>query len=122
MTQSEGTMVEQVAPVVLEQLRTWRASGQALSRRALAHRCECSDRVLRFAVAELRRQGHLIIAEDAGGYRLAQTPEDVEAYVNTLKSRCQALREIIDRMQASSDRQFAGRQMGLFASPTGDQA
>jgi len=99
---------EGVAPEALRILQEWRASGQPISRSALAHRLECSDRVLRAAMALLRTQGHLVIADDDGGYRLARSPEDVERYVATLKSRVAELSLVIRAMEQEARRAFPG--------------
>jgi len=96
----------ELAPAVLKHLLIWAPSGVALSRDTLCNRVGCSDRVLRAAVVELRRQGHLVIADGSGGYRLARNADEVAAYTASLKSRVRALREIIDVMEGAAEQRF----------------
>jgi DNA-binding GntR family transcriptional regulator len=97
---------EEIAPRALRILEAWRGSGQPLARDELARRLGCSDRVLRAAMALLRMDGHLVIAEDEGGYRLAKSIDEVGRYVASLKSRVENLRLVIRAMEAEAAREF----------------
>lgn len=97
---------EEIAPQALRILQEWQHSKTPLSRKMLAHRLRCSDRVLRAAMAVLRKQGHLVIAEDDGGYRLAGSADEVDAYVGTLRSRIGELRQVVNAMEAAAAREF----------------
>lgn len=117
MSERWSSKAKEIAPAVLDFLTLWRASGQAFSRRSLCSRLGCDDRALRLAIVELREHGHLIIAEETGGYRLAQSAGEVLEYTASLKSRIRALRQVVDAMEAAAAREFlAGelQQLGLF--------
>jgi len=104
----------EVAPAVLEVLQGWRGSSYVMSRQTLCHRLGCSDRVLRAAIVELRKQGHLIIADEDGGYRFARSVDEVLGYTGSLKSRIGSLWEVIRLMEAAAERQFGPQQLGLL--------
>ena len=76
------------------------------SRSYLANSCATSDRDMREALAELRAQGRLIVADVEGGYRLATSAEDVRRYTGSLRSRIVALAKIVRAMEAEAIRQF----------------
>jgi len=77
------------------------------SRGSLAYRFVTSDRDMRKAVAELRLQGHLIVADENGGYRLATSAEDVRRYTASLRSRIVALARVVRAMESEAARQFS---------------
>jgi len=110
------SQVDEVMPVVLDILERWRGSSMVMSRADMCARLRCTDRVLRAAVAELRKAGYLIVVDDGGGYRFARSVDDVVAFTSSLKKRIQSLREVVERMEAASLRQFGspGGQMELF--------
>lgn len=68
--------------------------------------CNVTDRDMRKAVAELRKQGHLIVADESAGYRLAMSVEDVRRYTATLRSRITALAQVVKAMEAEAAKQF----------------
>ena len=108
--------VHEVAPEVLAALQRWRGSSHVLSREELCGMIGCSDRVLRSAIVELRKAGHLIVADEAGGYRFARSAEDAYRYTMSLKTRLQSMREVIELMEAAVVREFGapGGQLELF--------
>lgn len=105
-----------IKSLVLAVLQEFRRSGYSLSRQDLCARVGTSDRVLRAAVAELRRDGHLVVAEETGGYQLARSWDEVERYTASLRSRITALREIVDAMERGATQQFGSgeQQLGLW--------
>jgi biotin operon repressor len=108
----------EAAPVVLEVFKRWRKSRNALSRQDLVGMTGLSDRLIRSAIAELRRQGYLIIADENGGYRFARSVDEVLAYTASLKSRVDALREVVTAMESAAEDQFGSgslaQQMSMF--------
>jgi len=95
-----------IAPLALHVLSNWRGKGYPLSRTDLAARCNCDDRTLRAAIAELRRQGYLIVADKDGGYRFASSWADVERFLSEMKSRITAIREIVESMERTAAQEF----------------
>jgi len=106
--------VEALARDLLGILQQWRGRGTALSRPALCRRLSCGDRELRLAVRELRLQGHPIIAESAGGYRFAESADEVDEFVDTLSSRIKKLSRLKKSLQTASAREFGPRQESLL--------
>jgi biotin operon repressor len=98
--------IQEIADRALEIFKEWRGSRCSLSREDLCHKLDCGDRELRIAVRELRCQGHLIVADPAGGYRFARCGEEVYGYTSSLKSRIQALREVTEAMESQARRRF----------------
>ena len=109
------TRAEALAERALPVFEQFRGSSVALSRESLCKRLDCQDRLLRDAVRELRCQGHLIVADEAGGYRFAKSGEEVYGYTASLKSRIQALREVTEAMEAAAQQKFGEpvEQLGL---------
>jgi hypothetical protein len=108
-----------LAPATLALLQEFAGKEYALTRADMCGRLHCTDRVLRAAIAELRRQGHLVVAQaDEGGYRLARSWAEVTGYTASLKSRIQSLQEIIGVMETTARTRFgpapAARQEALF--------
>lgn len=85
----------------------YRNQKHTYSRATLAYVCATSDRDMRKAVAELREQGHLIVADENGGYRLATSAEDVRRYTASLRSRIVALARVVRAMESEAARQFS---------------
>jgi biotin operon repressor len=99
---TEKEVAEKLLPVFQE----WAPSGTALSRQWLRRKLNCGDRILRRAITYLREEGHLIIAERSGGYRLARNEAEVAEYTASLKSRITSLREVVVAMEAATMNQF----------------
>jgi len=108
--------IQEVMPVVLEELQRWQGSSHVLSRKDLCAMVECSDRTLRSAIVALRKSGYLIIADEQGGYRFARDAEDLYTYTTSLKTRIQAMRVVIELMEAAGIREFGapGGQLELL--------
>jgi len=105
---------EELAPRLLRIFEAWRSSGRVLERADLAHQLACSDRILRVAVAVLRKDGHPIIAEGEGGYRFARSADEVLSFTGTLKSRIGELRQVVNALEAAAAREWpADLQMRL---------
>ena len=79
---------------------------RTFARSSLAYLCGASDRDMRKAVAALRTQGHLIVADEGGGYRLATSAEDVRRYTESLRSRIVALARVVRAMENEAARKF----------------
>jgi DNA-binding IscR family transcriptional regulator len=77
-----------------------------VSRRTLAALNFTADRTMRQAVSELRAQGHLIVADEGGGYRLATSSQDVRRYTASLRSRIIALAKVVKAMETAAVKQF----------------
>lgn len=97
---------QDAAPQVLALLEEFRHKTYILTRADMTGRLGITDRVLRAAVAELRKQGHLVVADENGGYRFAVSWNDVNRYTASLKSRIAALREIVAEMETTAARTF----------------
>lgn len=95
-----------VAPELLELLERWQESYWSLSRPDLCMSLGCSDRVLRAAVAELRRGGHLVVVAPEGGYRLARSEVEVSRFVATLRERITSLEAVIGTMERVARERF----------------
>lgn len=80
--------------------------GYPIPRTRLAYRCGVPDDVMRHAVAKLRVQGHLIVADADGGYRLATSSPDVLRYTASLRSRIIKLARVVRAMESEAARQF----------------
>ena len=106
------TTVE-LAGRALTVLELYRESSVALTRETLCGILGCDDRPLRRALRHLRCQGHLIVAEESGGYRFAKKGEEVYGYTSSLKSRIQALREVTESMEAAARQEFGLEQEAL---------
>lgn len=76
------------------------------SRRSLSVRCGVNDREMRRAVAQLRKEGHLIVADKNGGYRKATSAEDVRRFTASLRSRIIDEAQTIRAMEAEAVKQF----------------
>lgn len=98
------------APAVLEYIQTAQAEGRVPSRDELVLRLQLSDRLIRQAVAELRNQGYLLVADEGGGYRFASSYADVMRYTASLKSRIESLRDVIRRMELEAHRRYPDGQ------------
>ena len=96
-----------VAPELLELLERWQESYWSLSRPDLCMSLGCSDRVLRAAVAELRKAGELIVVAPEGGYRIARSEVEVSRFVAALRERITSLEAVIGTME-----QVAGERFG----------
>jgi len=105
-----------VAPQALQLLEKFRDGEYVLSRTDIAGRLGVTDRVVRATMAELRKQGYLIVADAKGGYRFARSLEDVQRYTASLKSRVAALRAVIMQMEAAAQRVYGPdvEQVGLW--------
>ncbi len=102
---------------VLQLLQQFRGRSYVLTREDIAGRLGIRDRIVRAAIAELRRQGHLIVADESGGYRFANGWDDVLRYTSSLKSRLTSLREVVERMETQAAIEFgsvAAHQERLF--------
>jgi biotin operon repressor len=106
-------VVETTAEPLLAILEDWVGSGVALSRGELCSRLECTDSVLRSAIAHLRRQGHLIVAINDGGYRLAQSVEEAREYLERLAMQVSALQETIEAMEMELRRRRSSQQLRM---------
>lgn len=95
-----------VAVEVLAALKEWQESFHALGRGDLCALVGCSDREVRAAVAELRRHGHLVVVADGGGYRIAQSVEELHVFTAVMRRRIQALVEAIEAMEETAARRF----------------
>lgn len=91
-----------IARMIYRVLRDTQDSARAMSRGELSELCGCSVREVRAALGDLRRDGVLVVADEQGGYRLATSTAEVEAYTARLKRRVQALREICDAMDQAA--------------------
>ena len=106
------TTVE-LAGRVLTVFNRYRDSSVALTRETLCGILGCEDRSLRRAIRHLRCVGHLIVADEAGGYRFAKKGDEVYGYTSTLKSRIQALRTVTESMEAAARKEFGPKQEAL---------
>jgi len=92
-------------------LKTIQTSPQhTFSRNVLAYLSGTPDRRMRQAVAALREQGHLIVADEDGGYRLAKDANDVQRYTASLRSRIKALSKVIKAMETAAKHEFGAFQ------------
>lgn len=91
--------------VVLAALRVHPA--RFVSRIELSALAGCSERFVRTAISELRRQGWLIVG-DAAGYRIAQNADEVHQVVRALECQIESLQEVIAAMRAASYLRFDG--------------
>jgi biotin operon repressor len=89
--------------VVLAALRVH--PGRAMSRAELATLADCSERQIRTAISDLRRQGWLVVG-DASGYRIAQTVEEVIHTVMSLERQIHSLDEVITAMRTAALSRF----------------
>lgn len=101
----EGLVV-MIIPAVLRILQRWRPTGNTLTRGDLCVQVGCNDRVLREAIAELRKAGHLIVVDKNGGYRFARNGDEVYVYVRSLQRNIRALVEVCDAMAAAAALQY----------------
>jgi len=103
-----------IAPELLELLERWQESYWSLSRPDLCMSLGCSDRVLRAAVAELRKAGHLVVVAPEGGYRIARNPVEVSRFVDALRQRIESLEAVIGTMERVAGERFGeAGQLGL---------
>jgi len=102
-----------VGPELLTLLERWQESYWALSRADLCQSLGCSERVLRAAVAELRRGGHLVVVPPEGGYRLARSWAEVARFTAALEERIESLQETIGVMRQVAGERFGPEQVGL---------
>lgn len=102
-----------VAAQVLYVIKSW--PQRVIFSEELAKQVGTSDRIARAAVALLRERGELIVADAGGGYRLAQGYEDVLQFTASLKSRIEALRQVVTQMETAAREQFRDEmQPNLF--------
>jgi len=82
-----------------------------LNRRARVERGELvqalhsNDRLVREAISDLRRQGHLIVS-DEGGYRFALNFEDVFHCVRSIERQARVLNEVASAMKTAAAQRF----------------
>lgn len=95
-----------VSQIVLAALRVHPA--RTVSRIELSALAGCSERDVRTAISELRRQGWLVVG-DAAGYRIAQNVEEVHQVVRALTSQIKSLQEVVEAMQMAANVRFAVR-------------
>ncbi len=100
-------MISSLAQAVLVELERG-----PTTRKHLRELAERSDREVRGAVSELRLAGHLVIVDNAAGYRLACNAGEVSAYVGSLVRRVGAMRETIIAMECAAARVFGGGSNG----------
>ena len=98
--------------IVLAALRVHPA--RTVSRIELAQLASCSERDVRTAISELRRQGWLVVG-DAAGYRIAQDVEEVHQVVRALMTQIRSLQEVVEAMQVAASARFEG---GSRTAPT----
>lgn len=96
-----------VALEILVALQQWQEGFGSLARADLCGLTGCSDREVRQAVAELRRNGHLVVPAQ-GGYRLAESADEVTTYTATLRERVHALATVINAMEAAASSKWGG--------------
>jgi len=80
---------------------------RSVSRIELSVLVGCSERDVRTAISELRRQGWLVVG-DVAGYRIAQNVEEVHQVVRALTSQIRSLQEVVDAMQMAASTRFEG--------------
>ena len=71
---------------------------KGMTRKELASICNCSDRTMRTAIAELRFEGHMIGVTPQGGYTLNNEDDFVRA-MNIYKARVSREQKTLRRMQ-----------------------
>ena len=92
---------------------------RSVSRIELSVLAGCSERDVRTAISELRRQGWLVVG-DAEGYWIAQNADEVHQVLRALECRIESLQEVIAAMRAASYLRFDGCTQGVQSNaPTG---
>ena len=95
-----------VARAILENLERWQEGFWSLARVDLCRLTGCSAREVRAGVAELRRQGYLIVTAPGGGYRIAKSEAEVTEFTAALQQRIRSLTAVIEAMEAKAAEQF----------------
>lgn len=95
---------KEIADQVLAEIRFY--NGKPVSSHQIAREIGANERLTRAAIAVLRERGELIIADPGGGYRFARSYEDLTQFTSSLKSRIEALRQIVSRMETAGRREF----------------
>jgi len=103
--------MDDIASRVLTALTTWQGSFYALTKSDLCGLVGCSERELRAAVGTLRRNGHLVVVAPGGGYRLAESIEEVDGFISAMRERIAALQTVVEAMESSAAQAFGrGRE------------
>jgi len=103
----------ETADELLPILEDWYGSQVALARSELRSRLDCNNSVLSSAVRMLRLDGHLVIGEN-GGYRLAHSIDEVEAYITSLRENAETLQELIAAMEQALEQRREYGQRGFL--------
>ena len=107
-------VARKTAERLLNILEDWYGAGVALSKLELTQQLRCNDSVLRAAIRHLRQAGHLVVAAEKGGYRLAHSEEEVQRYLDSLRSRIAGVQETIEAMETSLAQRKYGQQGRLM--------
>lgn len=116
MAEEWGEKVHRAIPVVLGALRCVR---EPVTRDQLVSVTGCSDRIVRAAITELRRMGWLVVSLDGGGYRFAESREEVVAYLATVREQIRALEEVAASMEQAATLKFGpfSLEKGCIGNP-----
>lgn len=98
--------------LIIRALNEYQESFYALSRADLCCLTGGDDRQVRASVARLRREGHLIVIAEVGGYRVAESADEVRAYVEGLERRMVALQVTIAALKTAAAARFGGDDDG----------
>ncbi len=101
-----ATAAAGIAPLVLEVLREWEGRNAALPLQLLAGRVGASERVVRVAITQLQLDGHPVIAETTGGYRMARNRSEMLDYAAFCESYIVATAEKVRAVRATADRLY----------------
>ena len=94
----------EIADRVLAEIRFY--NGRPVASQRIARELGENERLVRAAIAVLRERGELIIADPSGGYRFATSYDDLTQFTSSLKSRIEALRQIVSRMETAGRQAF----------------
>lgn len=93
MTQDDywATVARETAEKLLHEFESWFGAGRVFSRSELCKMVGCTDSVMRTAIGVLQERGHLVVSVNGGGYRLAQSLEEAQAYIQSIDVQIAAL-------------------------------
>jgi len=91
--------------ITLDILTVLKRHARFVTRAELVQSTRSNDRQVREAISDLRRQGQLIVG-DEGGYRFAQTWDDVFHCISRIEHQVHVLNEVKLAMLTAAVQQF----------------
>ena len=116
MTQEDywAEVAHKAAEKLLHEFESWYGAGRVFSRSELCRLGECTDSVVKLALRYLRGQGHLVVAVNGGGFRLARSVGEARDYVQSLVAQVESLQATIAALEEELALRQSSTQLELL--------